>query len=255
VHEDVGDEHDEDVGGVRSLQIEKRSVLRVGKRRWKRTKTYLSETPETQDKRLRGEDHPLDALHLLATILIRLSRILNDEIVAATVEEAGVALPDRSLHLLESDVLGFEGEGGEIVEELGRTDKRLECEGLDGEVEGGLSLNLEALAVDLVAVLYTVEGERGVGIEKLLDLTLAVDGHRGRDFDNHLTKPHLDGIFRGRLGGGDGRPETGRGGEGDRRVAVEVAGGGENVVVVEEEVGVSDNLQVSRESVRVLNHV
>ena len=253
VHEDVGDEHDEDVGRVGLLRAgeEERERERVsegcagGRRdgRWTTTTTtHLGETPEAQDEHLGRKERPLDALHLALAVLVGRGR-LDDKVLAAAVEEARVALAAALAHFLERDRLGFEGRDAKVAEELGRADERREGERLDGEVERRLGLRLPALALDRVAVLDAVEREGRVGVEELLDLALARGGHGGRDLDDDLPEPQLDGVGGRGLGRRDGRPHAGRGVERDGRVAVGGARAERGIVVVEEEVRVAHDLR------------
>lgn len=208
-----------------------------------RIKTYLGEAPETHDEGFRRKQHPLYTLHLAFALFVE-TFFLHHEVLLASIEKARVApTPLRPPDLLESDRLCLRGHDGEVVEELCRAHERTESEGLDGQIESGLSLNLPASPVDLVAVFDVVHGKRYVGVEELFCLAFACRGKMGWDFDDNLSEPELDGIdgrvFRWR----DGGPETGRGREEDRRVSICCVGTWENIIVVEEEIGISNDLQ------------
>ena len=85
--------------------------------------TYFGESPESHDESLCGEEHPLNTFHLPFAFLVELD-FLHNEVILSSIEETRVTSASlSSSDFLESDSLGFNRNGGEVVQELGWADE------------------------------------------------------------------------------------------------------------------------------------
>lgn len=227
VHEEVGDEHHEDVGRVGFLQsgeLKRFSSVHAASQKGEK---HLGKTIKPHDKGTSSEKSPLDALHVLeipldlplATLVLILLLIRSRPREEGGIVPGAPLAPGQRLELQGRTLESGEGrEGG--AERLGRG-RRGEGKAPSRAVERGLRLYGPALVLagDLVAVdAFGEEGSLSASGDGVPELDCARERKGGGDFDDELLEPELDGSG-GRVVGGergrDGGPEAGGGGVGD----------------------------------------